>query len=160
MITQLLCLSVTSCDDRHCNRAGEIVFFYFSSTPPPNSSTTATTKLCHSIPSYYLGCHRHHHHHRNCSHPTSRISLQLTGKGCVHILRPPTAGPPLPGTHPPPVTPAAWWTNTPSGWGREANMTGMSLWKRKPVGGADTRSHTLKNTLVCTFCTLRDIDTQ
>lgn len=35
MITQLLCLSVTSCDDRHCNRAGEIVFFHSSNTPPP-----------------------------------------------------------------------------------------------------------------------------
>lgn len=32
MITQLWCLSVTSCDDRHCNRAGEIVFFH-SRTP-------------------------------------------------------------------------------------------------------------------------------
>lgn len=37
MITQLWCLSVTGCDDRHCNRAGEIVFFHSSN--PPTSST-------------------------------------------------------------------------------------------------------------------------
>ena len=38
MITQLWCLSVTSCDDRHCNRAGEIVFFHSSTPPPPPDS--------------------------------------------------------------------------------------------------------------------------
>lgn len=69
--------------------------------------------------------------------------------GCMCVLRPPTTSPPS-ARHPPfPITPAAWWTSTPSRWGREANMTGMSHWRRKPTGEADT--HTDKHTLVSTF---------
>jgi len=129
MITQLWCLSVTSCDDRHCNRAEEIVFFHFG-TPHywiASLSTTATViPLLVSFSNWRDG-------------------------GCMFIFRPPAARPPS-ARHPPlPIAPAAWRTSTPSRWGREPNMTGLSHWRRKPAGVADTHTHKHTQKTACVW---------
>lgn len=88
MITQLWCLSVTSCDDRHCNRAGEIVFFH-SSTPhtlytqfPPLLPPPPPPQSCHS---WYLS-------------PADGMGVQVRLK--TPHYQPPLCQAPTPSHHP------------------------------------------------------------
>lgn len=73
----------------------ELEKLYFS-TPAP---ALLRPPFC-PIPCLSPRCRRGCCHHS--SHPTRCIFLQLTGWGCLRVLRPPTTSepPPVPGTHP------------------------------------------------------------
>lgn len=90
MITQLLCLSVTSCDDRHCNRAGEIVFFHSSTSPPPPDSLPFSPPPPRLLPPQQSS-------HSLYLPPADGMGVPARLKTPHYQRRPP---PTVPGTHP------------------------------------------------------------